>query len=330
MPDDARPIRFATGGGRTADPAKLIAAARRAEDLGYSTFGMADHFMMPLAPLIALQAVADATATLRLTQVVLAQGFRHPAVLAKELATLDVLSGGRVEVGIGAGWMRAEFDQAGLAFDRPSVRIEQLEEAVTVLRGLFGAGPFTFSGRHYRVKALEGTPKPVQRPAPPIMIGGGGPKLLAAAARHADIVQVLPGPVGRSGPPDPASYTAAAYREKTEWIRQAAGDRFEGIELATLLLNVTITDDPDAAVDRLIDQLGGGSGPHAARPTRDELLASPVVAVGSLEQVCDKLLATRETFGFTYFAAPVGVPMEYLAPVVDRLASSPLRPPGTS
>ena len=152
-------IRFGTGGGRVGDPERLVAAARRAEDIGYSTFSMADHFELPLAPLIALLAVADATTTLRITQTVLAQDFRHPAVLAKELATLDVLSDGRVEVGLGAGWMRSKYDQAGIRFESAAVRIAQLEESAIVLKGLFGEQPFTFSGTHFSISDLDGTPE---------------------------------------------------------------------------------------------------------------------------------------------------------------------------
>ena len=278
--------------------------------------------MMPFAPLVALQAIADATTTLRVGQLVLAQDFRHPAVLAKELATLDVLSGGRVEVGIGAGWMPADFEQAGIPFDPPSVRIERLEESVVVLRGLFGDGPFSFSGKHFTISGLDGTPKPVQRPHPPIMIGGGGPKLLAVSARQADIIQVLPGP-NRSTPSlNLHALTPRSYLEKIDLIRDAAGTRFDDIELGALLLNVTITDDTERATDEFLARFGGPGQAATNGPSRDELLASPVVAIGSLEQVCDKLLATRDNFGLSYFTGPVGTRAESLAPVIERLAGS--------
>jgi probable F420-dependent oxidoreductase len=317
-----RAIRFGTTG-RIKDPAHLISLARRVEDIGYATFGMADHFMTPLAPLVALQAVADATEKVRLTQVVLAQDFRHPAVLAKELATLDVLSGGRLEVGLGAGWMRSEFEQAGIRFDKASVRIDRLEEAVLVLRGLFADEPLNFSGRHFRIASLDGTPKPIQRPGPPIMIGGGGPRLLAAAARRADIIQVLPGTIRGDMGLDPASCTARAYREKVDWIRDAAGARFDDIELGALLLNVTITGDPDRALDKFMERFvpSAPSGRTSAS-TRQELLASPVIAIGSLEQVCDKLCATRDQFGISYFASPVDASPESLAPVIEQLTGT--------
>lgn len=310
----ARPIRFATADGTSRDRERLLRSARRAEDAGYSTFGVADHFMMPLAPLVALQAVADATSRIGLTQVVLAQGFRHPAVLAKELATLDVLSGGRLEIGIGAGWMQAEFDQAGIAFDRASVRIERLEEVVLVLKGLFGDGPFTYHGDHFTITGLDGIPKPVQRPHPPILIGGGGPKLLAVAARQADIVQILP--LTRRGAPVTsfAPISEDAYQEQVDLVRKEAGARFDRIELSILLSHVTITDDTERALEDLASRY---EWPGSGVPDLDALRRSPAVAVGSLDEVCDKLVWVRETFGFSYFQAPVDVKPVSLAPVIE-------------
>ena len=314
------PIRFGTTAGRTDDAETLRALARRAEDLGYSTFGLADHFMIPFAPLVAGQAVADATTTVRVGQVVMASDFRHPAVLAKELATLDVLSGGRVEVGIGAGWMREEFEAAGIPFEAASVRIERLEEAVTVLKGLFADAPCTFAGDHFEITALDGLPKPVQRPHPPIMIGGGGKKVLSVAARQADIIQVLPGVIRGVAALDASQFAPRSYREKVDWIRDAAGARFEEIELGTLLMHVAITDDAERARDDFLAQFPADAVQDDG--TRAELLASPVVAIGSIDEVCDRLLATRDEFGFTYFSTPVGGTPDTLAPVIERLAAA--------
>jgi probable F420-dependent oxidoreductase len=298
----------------------LRALARRAEDLGYSTFGLADHFMIPFAPLVAGQAVADATTKVRVGQVVMASDFRHPAVLAKELATLDVLSGGRLEIGIGAGWMRAEFEAAGIAFDAPSVRIERLDEAVTVLKGLFADDPLTFAGTHFTVTALDGLPKPRQRPHPPIMIGGGGRKVLSVAARQADIIQVLPGVIRGVTALDATQFVARSYREKVDWIRDVAGARFDDIELGTLLMHVVITDDADGAWDEFLSQFPR----DAVRDdeARAELRASPVVAIGSLDEVCDRLLTTRDDLGFSYFSTPVGGTPDTLAPIIERLAGA--------
>lgn len=308
-----RPIRFGTGGGRIADRDRLVAAARRAEDIGYSTFSMADHFGLPFAPLIALQAVADATTTLRISQTVLAHDFRQPAVLAKELATLDVFSRGRVEVGLGAGWMRSEYEQAGIRFDSAGIRIARLEEFITVLKGLFGDEPLSFSGAHYRIADLDGTPKPIQRPHPPILVGGGGRKLLAVAARQADIIQVMPRIRGPGQPLDASEFTAATYTDKIDHIKAVAGERFPDIELGTQLLLATVTDDPDGA----LAEFATGHGIRG-----DDLRDSPLVAVGSLNQVCDKLLAVRDEYGVSYFACPVGARPSSLAPIIDKVAGA--------
>jgi len=304
-----------------------VATARNAERLGYSTFAFGDHFMLSLAPLIALQAVADATTTLRLTQTVLNHDLRHPAVLAKELATLDLLSGGRVEVGIGAGWMREEYEQAGIPFDNASIRIERLEEVVVILKGLFADAPFSFSGKHFTITSLDGTPKPAQQPGPPIMIGGGGRKLLSVAGRRADIVQIMPTLSGGTLSVDTRHFTADAYEDKLGWVRDAARERFGDIELGVQLLNVTITNRPHDALDSfvreytaMIERLGGQL--DTARVSADELITAPVVAIGTLDQVCEKLVQTREKFGFSYFAAPVGSAPELMRPVIERLGGN--------
>lgn len=320
----SRPIRFVAGAGAVSEPGALIRAARRAEGMGYAALAMADHFMLPFAPLIALQAVADATTTLRLTQTVLDQDFRHPAVLAKELATLDVLSGGRLEVGLGAGWMRSEYEQAGIRFDPAPVRIERLEEVAIIVKGLFGPDPFSYSGKYFSVRELDGMPKPRQRPRPPMMLGGGGPKLLAAAARQADIIQVMARIQPEGRPIDGTEFTARSFQEKVGWIADAAGGRFADIELGVQLLAVIITDDVDAGLDDFVAGLAGTGRRFGSEdgPSRDDLLSSPVVAIGSLDQICEKLLAVREDFGFSYFACPVFQKPSSLAPVIDRLAGS--------
>jgi probable F420-dependent oxidoreductase len=315
-----RAIRFGISGGGSGDPAKLLKLAQRAEQVGFATFGLPDHFMLPLGPLVALQAVADATANIRLTHTVLAVDFRHPAVLAKELATLDLFSGGRLQVGIGAGWMRDEHEQVGIPFYPAPIRIERLEEAILVLKGLFGDGPFSLEGKHFTITALEGLPRPVQRPHPPIMVGGGGRKLLAMAARHADIIQVMP-PTRSDGASGPHQTGAEAYAEKVGWVREQAGDRFDEIELGAQLLTVSITDRPHDAIAEYIERQGAFMARIGRGSTFDaqDLLASPMVAVGSLDAICEKLLAVRDAYGISYFAAPVLARPEDLAPVIEHL-----------
>lgn len=317
-----RPIRFGFTGGASSKRAKLLDSARTVEALGYSTFGLADHFVRPFAPLIAGQAVADATTTLGITQTVLAQDFREPAVLAKELATLDVLSEGRLQVGLGAGWLRKEYEDASIRFEPASVRIERLEETAIILKGLFGDEPFSFEGVHYAVRELRGIPTPSQRPGPPIMIGGGGPKVLAVAARQADIVQLMPSNRGGVTGLDPSQFSAAAIEEKVGWIRDAAGGRFGEIELSAQLLECVVTDQPEEhladfahRIAMVTERMGGARIDLGT----DDLRKSPIVAVGSLEEVCERLVDTRDRYGITYFAAPIDAKPEVLAPVIEAL-----------
>jgi probable F420-dependent oxidoreductase len=318
-----RPFRFGFTGGASSKKAKLLDSAHTVEELGYSTFGLADHFVRPFAPLVAGQAVADATTTLRITQTVLAQDFRTPAVLAKELATLDVLSDGRVQVGLGAGWLRQEYEDASMAFEPASVRIARLEETAIILKGLFADEPFSFSGDHYTINALDGRPKPVQRPRPPIMIGGGGRRVLSVAARQADIVQLMPTNRGGNTSLDPSQFTAPSIAEKIGWIREAARNRFDEIELSAQLLECAVTDRPEEHLSDLatriagvIEQMGGGRIDLG----EDDLRTSPIVAVGSLDDVCEKLVDTRARYGISYFTAPIDARPEVMAPVIARLA----------
>ena len=320
-----RPIRFGYTGGQSSKRAKLLESARTVEALGYSTFGLADHFVRPFAPLVAGQAVADATTTLRVTQTVLAQDFREPAVLAKELATLDVLSEGRLQVGLGAGWLQQEYEDASMRFDSASVRIARLEEATIVLKGLFGDDPFSFSGEHYRINSLQGRPTPIQRPRPPIMIGGGGRKVLSVAARHADIVQLMPSNRGGRTSLDPSQFSAPAIEEKIGWIADAAGSRFDEIELSAQLLECAVTEQPEQYLGDLADRIAGvveRMGGARIDLGQDDLRRSPIVAVGTLDDVCEQLLETRERYGISYFTAPIDARPEVLGPVIERLAGA--------
>ncbi len=185
MDGSPRPFRFLAGFQAVVDPATLAETARRAESIGFSTLVIPDHLIEQLSPVPALAIVAAATTTLRIGTFVVNNDLRHPAVLAQEMASLDVLSDGRLEIGIGAGWNRPEYDAIGLPFEPVATRVERLAESVTVLKGLFGDGPFTFQGRHYAITDHDGQPKPVQKPHPPLLIGGGGRRTLSLAAREA-------------------------------------------------------------------------------------------------------------------------------------------------
>lgn len=213
-----RSFRFAcrAAGGRARTAREWCELAVRAEALGYDTFGVSDHFATAYAPLLVLELVATCTSTLRLATLVLDNDFRHPAVLAKEAATLDLLSGGRLELGIGAGWQPMDYERSGIPFDPGPVRVDRLRESLQVLKLLFDDEPATFTGRHWTVRGLVGVPTPMQRPHPPLMVGGTGPRLLRMAAEEADIVGFDSGPATR----DPATWSLPALAEKARLVRQ--------------------------------------------------------------------------------------------------------------
>lgn len=318
-----RPFRFLADPGEVTDGPSLVAAARRAESIGYATMVYADHVVIPFGFVPLLATVAAVTNRLRVAPFVANNDLRHPALLAQDLATLDVLSGGRVDVAIGAGWNRPEYDALGLPFDPVGVRVSRLAEAVAVLKGCFGDGPFSMAGAHYTVTAHDGLPKPVQKPHPPLFIGGGGRRLLTLAAREADIVGLAPrtlsssdgGQVVRS---DPRSITIAATEEKIAWIREAAGDRFDGLEL-----NVYPTGTGPIVTDRArktaADVLDGIRVRTGVEVSVDEFLASPHVFIGSVDGLAAKLTELRDRPGISSFM--VG-DVDTLAPVVERLAGT--------
>ena len=273
-----------------------------------------DHLLDQLAPIAAMMAMAAATQTLRVGTFVLNNDLRHPSVLAHELATLDVLSGGRLEIGIGAGWNKPEYDQIGLPFDPVGTRVDRLTEAVTVLKGMFADGPFSFQGSHYTLADRDGRPKPARRPHPPIPIGGGGRRILELAGREANIVGLAPHIKGTKG--DPLSVTAAATAEKFEWVRQAAGDRFDELEFNVhpSLTQPIVTNDARGEAAKLAARLQ-----DRADFSVDDLLDSPHVFIGSIDGLVEKFQALRERFGIS--SIMVG-DIDELAPVVERLAGT--------
>jgi probable F420-dependent oxidoreductase len=307
------PFRFGIQCRGPADPAGWPALARKVEGLGYGTLTIADHFDDAMAPIPALMAAADATTTLRLGTMVLANDYRHPVIVAKEAATLDVLSGGRFELGIGAGWQAAEYAASGIPLDPPGVRVDRLEESLTILRGLFGEDPVHHAGPHYRIDGLVGFPRPVTIGGPPIVIGGGGPRVLRLAARHADVValnvNLKAGVMDASAFPDG---TPAATDRKLGWIREAAGDRFDALELQVRVHLAMVTDDRQGVIDELSP---------AFHLTPDEAAATPHAMVGSVAQITDQLVEQRERWGISYLGVS-GDQLDALAPVVARLAGT--------
>ena len=318
MNDKRRPFRFGVIGDVITTREQLLDTAHRAEALGYSTLLLRDHFVPEpfgdqLAPLVALTAVAGVTRTLRVGSLVLDNDYRHPVVLAKETAILDLLSEGRFELGIGAGWLRDEYERAGLPFDPPAVRVGRLEESLQVLKGLLAGSALTFKGEHYTVDGIAGFPVPVQRPHPPILVGAGSRRMLGIAGREADIVGILPRalPEGTiSGELSERSPERVA--RKVEWVQQATEDRSRQVELS-MVLSVASDGDHRKAAERLAVQQGWGAA--AAELVRE----MPSVAAGPAELVAEQLQQQRDKYGFSYLAVADG-DMETFAPVVDRLA----------
>jgi probable F420-dependent oxidoreductase len=306
-------FRFGVQASTAASGADWTALARKAEDMGFSSLFLPDHFGDQLAPHPAMLAAADATTDLKVGALVFDNDYKHPVVLAKEIATVDVLSGGRVEFGIGAGWMNTDYEQSGIPKERDGVRIARMVEALDIYRGLWGPGAYSFKGEHYTIDGLDGLPKPVQQPHPPILIGGGGPKVLRIAAQHADIVGINPRLTAGEVTAD-AGKDAVASRidEKVQWVKDAAGARFDDLELNVLVFFGMITDDARA----LAENLAGAFG-----VTPDEALELPYAWFGSVDEICDKLRAARERWGISYFVMQKDG-MEAMAPVVAQLTGT--------
>jgi probable F420-dependent oxidoreductase len=282
---------------------------RHVEALGYSTFLALDHFVRGFDPIAELAAAATATSRLRVGSLVFDNDFRHPALLAKAVASIDVISGGRFEFGLGAGWLKEEYDQSGIPFDPAGVRIERMVEALHLIKQTFVEEQTTFHGTYYHVTDLILPPKPVQQPHPPIVIGGGSKRVLSIAAQEADIVSITTRALP-DGAKDFHDMTAEATDRKIGWVRDAAGDRFPDIELNVMSTSVEITDDRDAAAQRLANQFD---------LTPEEILGSPTVLIGTPDQIAETLMERRERFGFSYITVLEAVYEEF-APVVERLA----------
>lgn len=307
-----RPFRFAVNVARAGSGAEWVDKARKVEDLGYSVLTMPDHLVDMLAPMPALISAAQATKNLRVGTMVLNNDLRHPVLVAREAATVDLLTDGRLELGLGAGHMQVEYEQAGLSFDSGGNRVERLGEAVAIIKGLLEGQPVTFAGRHYRVTDHKIHPLPVQRPRPPILIGGQARRLLTLAAREADIVG-LTGIIFRRGGAevDLSGFKAAAVDERLRIVREAAGDRYAGLELNALVQRVVPTDDRQGAVEELARRW--------PQLSTEDILENPYVLVGSIDQMVEDLHARRERWGISYYVAHE-FSMDALAPVVARLA----------
>jgi probable F420-dependent oxidoreductase len=314
-----KPFRFLVGARGLQDRRTLLERARMAEAVGYSDLTVHDHLDAQLAPIALLTAVAMSTERLRLCPLVFNNDLRHPAVLAQELATLDVLSEGRLVVGIGAGWNEPEYRAIDLAFDPPATRISRMLEAVTILRALFGDGPTSFEGRFYSISELDGQPKPIQRPHPPFLIGGTRERMLRIAAREAEVV-------GMDLRQDRESLGDAfpeRMDERVGWVRDEAGGRFEQLELSVLRLlgPISITNEP-------LKVAADVARSHEARTglTIDprDVLESPYSLIGTVPDLVAKLREGRERWGINsilvgWFDEPE---LRDFAPVVEQLAGT--------
>lgn len=313
-----RAFRFGVINETVLPGAEWVAQVQRAEALGYDTFLIRDHFLPDffgdqLAPLVALATAAAVTTRLRVGTMVFSNDYRHPVILAKELASIDWLSGGRLEVGIGAGWLRKEYEQAGLPYARAGERIARLEESLRVMRGLWGDEPFCFEGEHYRIEGIDGQPKPIQKPHPPILIGAGQPKMLQLAGREADIVGILTTSVA-SGTvqDDPSERFAVAVEQKLEHVRAGAGDRYDELELS-LIPTVIASVDRERTAAELIATRGW------AGVSVTDVLEMPSFLIGTQDEICADLLERRARYGFSYYVVS-DEQLEAFAPFVARLS----------
>lgn len=305
-----KPFRFSASL-TSFDTVDLVAGAQRAEGLGYSAVTVSDHFYDQVAPLVGLTAAAIATSTLRVLPLVLANDYRHPVVLAKEIASLDALSGGRLEFGIGAGWMKADYEEAGMTYDSAGVRIRRLREAVGVLQGLLRGERVDVDGEFYQVHHDLAEPHPVQAGGVPLMLAGGKQKMLTLAGELADIVGINPGLTAgvideRAG----QDSTPMKTDQKIAWVRDGAGDRFDDLELQTRIHLAMITDDRDKVIADMAPLLG---------LSPEEAVASPHALVGSVDQCIDTVKEWRDRWGIS-FVSINGDVMDDFAPVVEALA----------
>ncbi len=282
--------------------------ARKAEDLGFSTLVVQDHFGAQLSPLPALVSAAAVTSRLRLATIVLDNDFRHPANLAKEAATVDVLTGGRFEMGMGAGWLMPDYQKTGIPFGPPGERMSRFREAVQIVKAFFSEGSaVSFHGKHYNIEGLDAFPKATQKPRPPLMIGGRQRRMISFAAREADIVSISM--LDRRTPDGPKPPT---FAEKIAWVREAAGERYPEIEIHANSQNVQVTDDQKQAVEETAERL---------KIHPEDVLQAPANLIGSVDAIVEQLHAWRENCDLTYFVLQPRA-IEAFAPVIAKVAGS--------
>lgn len=319
-----RPFRFAVQAFSAPSAKAWREVAQTAEALGYSALHLADHYFGPgpleaetnhpvqvLAAVPAMAMAAEATESIAIGCRVFCIDYHHPAVLAKEAATLDLLSDGRLELGLGAGWIEAEYRAMGLPWDPPGVRIERLAEVVTLIKAHFGGEQLSVRGKHVQVEGYAGVPRPVHQPRPPIMIGGGAPRVLRLAGREADIVSLnFNNRAGQIGADGVRSSTAEETARKVSWVREGAGDRFDELELEIAAYFSVVTDAASAATA----EFGARFGLEV-----EAMRAHPNALIGSVAEISAVLHERRERFGISYITIPHAA-METMAAVVEALS----------
>jgi probable F420-dependent oxidoreductase len=310
-PQDLRPFRFGIQASKAASRTEWVELAKTCEDHGFSSLTMPDHFTDQLAPMPALMSAADATSKLKIGALVWDNDYKHPVVLAKELATLDLLSDGRLEIGIGPGWMLTDYEQSGIVYDRPGVRIDRFLEGLEIIKRAMTGEKFSFTGAHYKITDYISAPLPVQRPCPPILIGGGGKRVLTLAAKLADIVGINPSMKDGVVNAETISHmTAEAVSEKIEIVRNGAGERFSQLELNIRTFLVNIRENAQEAID-------GTANMFKVDPSM--VANSPFALMGPPAKIAEDLLARRERWGLSYIIVG-GEDVNTFAPVIKILA----------
>jgi len=320
-----RPFRFGLQSYTASSAQNWRDQARHAEASGFSTFSVADHVIgagsalaagnhavQNVAAIPAMAVAMEATSTINIGSRVFCVDYRQPVVFAKELATLDFFSEGRLELGLGAGWLQSEYEAMGVQWDRPGVRLDRFEETLTLIRAHFGEGEVDVHGEYVNARGFEGVPKPVNG-TPPIMIGGGAKRVLGIAGREADIVSInFNNSSGKLGADGVGSSTAEATAQKIQWIRDGAGERFDEIELELAAYFTVVTDQRDATLDALSSRF---------ELTPEQLTQHPHALVGSVDSICEQLIERRDTYGISYITFNARV-VDSVVPIVQRLAGT--------
>ena len=298
--------------------------ARKAESTGFSSFHLADHIIGPgpalaatghpvqtVAAIPAMAVAAEATSTIKVGCRVLCVDYRNPVMLAKEVATLDFFSEGRLELGLGAGWLQGEYEAVGIPFDRAGVRLDRFEEVIGLLRASFAEGELNIDTTHVHAVGFEAVPKPFTKSGPPIMIGGGAQRILTIAGREADIVSLnFNNSSGKLGAEGIGSSTAEHTDQKIQWIRNGAGERFDQIEIEIAAYFTVVTPDGAGTRAKMAPMFG---------MTPEVFAEHPNVLIGSVDEICDRIVERRERFGISYVSFGASV-IDAVIPVVERLA----------